>query len=142
MDELDRDVARAAEDAVAAWEYLCGDPPDYSEASLAAIEEALGQATGWQKEMTPEEFENVARAFGCYVLEVGRRQFGGRYSWFEQRSAPVLVVGEPAFRVALLTWDQVRSRLAGDVACNIPFLYAGFAERVREAEPGVDVLYV
>lgn len=92
--------------------------------------------------MTPDQFENVARAFGCYVLEVGRRQFGGRYHWFEQRSALVLVVGEPAFRVALLTLDQVRSRLSGDVACSIPFLYAGFAERVRKAEPGVDVLYV
>jgi hypothetical protein len=142
VDELAQDIAQAAEDAVAACEYLCGSPPDYSEASLAAVEEALGQAKDWDKEMPPEEFENVARAFGCYVLEVARRQFGGRYCWFEQRDAPVLVVGEPVFRVALLTWDHVRGRLSGDVACNIPFLYAGFAERARQAEPGTDALYV
>jgi hypothetical protein len=142
VDELGREIARAAEDAVAVCEYLRGAPPDYSEASLDAVEEALGQAAAWDRELTPEQFQNLARAFGCYVLEVARRQFGGRYSWVEGREAPVLVVGEPAFRVALLTWDQVRGRLSGDVACKIPFLYAGFAERVRLAEPGLDVLYV
>src|SRR5262249_59950882 len=118
VDELGRDIARAAEDAVAACEYLSGAPPDYSEASLAAVDEALGQARHWREEMSPEEFENLARAFGCYVLEVARRQFGGRYRWFERRDAPVLVVGEPAFRVALLTWDHVRGRLSGDVSYN------------------------
>ena len=123
-------------------EYLRGAPLDYSEASLAAVDEALGQAEGWGEEMTAEQLENLARAFGCYVLEVARRQFGGRYCWFERRDAPVLVVGEPAFRIALLTLDQVRGRLSGDVAYNIPFLYDGFAERVRHAKPGIDVLYV
>jgi hypothetical protein len=59
-----------------------------------------------------------------------------------RRNAPVLVVGEPAFRVALLTWDRVRARLSGDAADNIPFFYAGFAERVRQGEPGSDVLFV
>jgi hypothetical protein len=44
--------------------------------------------------------------------------------------------------VALLTWDQVRGRLSGDLSCNIPFLYAGFAERARQAKPGSDALYV
>ena len=123
-------------------EYLRGAPLDYSEASLAAVDEALGQAEGWGEEMAAEQLENLARAFGCYVLEVARRQFGGRYCWFERRDAPVLVVGEPAFRIALLTLDQVRGRLSGDVAYNIPFLYDGFAERVRHAKPGIDVLYV
>ena len=52
------------------------------------------------------------------------------------------MVGEPAFRVALLAWDRVRGRLSGDAAANIPFFYAGFAERARRAEPGADALYV
>jgi hypothetical protein len=142
MDDLAHDIAEAAEDAVAVCEHLRGEPPDSSEASLQAVEEALAEAAGWEDELTPEQLQNFARSFGCYVLEVARRAFGGRYCWFEQRDAPVLVVGEPAFRVALLTWDQVRGRLAGDPGCNIPFLYAGFAERVRRAEPGTDALYV
>lgn len=142
MDELARDIARAAEDAVAVCEYVRGAPVDYSEASLAAVEETLRQATGWKEELTPEQLQNVARAFGCYVLEVARRQFGGRYCWFERRNAPVLVVGEPAYRVALLTWDIMQGLLSEDSSCNISFFYAGFAERVRQAEQGTDALYV
>jgi hypothetical protein len=141
VDEFADNIAQAAEDAVAVCEYLCGAPLDYSEASLAAAEQTLAEAAGWEDELSPEQLENFARAFGCYVLEVARRQFGGRYCWFERRETPVLVVGEPAFRVALLTWDQVRGRLSGDPSCNIPFFYAGFADRVRQAEPGMDVLY-
>ncbi len=143
MNDFAQYVAQAAEDAVAACEYFRGSPLDYSEASLALVEETLAEAAGWDDdELTPEQLQNFARSLGCYVLEVARREFGGRYCWFEQRDAPVLVVGEPAFRVALLTWDQVRGRLSGDSGCNIPFLYAGFADRIRRAEPGTDVLYV
>jgi hypothetical protein len=142
LDNLAQDVARAAEDAVAVCEYLHGEPLDYSEASLAAVEETLAEAAGWDGELTPEQIRDFAQSFGCYVMEVARREFGGRYCWFDQRNAPVLVVGEPAFRIALLTWDQVQRRLAGDTGCNIPFLYAGFSERVRRAEPGTDALYV
>jgi hypothetical protein len=142
MDALARDIAEAAEDAVAVSEYLRGEPLDYSEASLMDVAETLAEAGGWDDELNPEELQNLARSFGCYVLEVARREFGGRYCWFDQRDAPVLVVGEPVFRVALLTWDQVRGRLSGDSVSNIPFLYAGFAERVRRAEPGTDALYV
>jgi hypothetical protein len=142
MDTLAQDIAEAAEEAVAVCEHLRGEPLDYSVASLAAVEETLAEAAGWDDELTPEQLRNFARSFGCYVLEVARRQFGGRYCWMDQRDAPVLVVGEPAFRVALLTWDQVHGRLAGDSGCHISFLYAGFAERVRQAKPGSDVLYV
>jgi hypothetical protein len=141
VDDLAQDIADAAEDAVAVCEHLRGEPPDYSEASLAAVEETLAEAAGWEDELTPDQLRNFAQSFGCYVLEVARRAFGGRYCWHEQRDAPILVVGEPAFRVALLTWDQVRGRLAGDPGCSIRFLYSGFAERIQRAEPGTDVLY-
>jgi hypothetical protein len=142
VDDLACDIAAAAEDAVAVCEHLRGERPDYTAASLAAVDEALAEAAGWHGELTPNQLRNFARSFGCYVLEVGRREFGGRYCWFEERDAPVLVVGEPAFRVALLTWDQVWGRLAGDAGCSLAFLYAGFAERVRRAEPGTNALYV
>ena len=142
MDELTQQIARAAEDAVAVCEHLHGIPLDYSEASLVVVEDTLGEAAGWDGELTPEQLQGFARSFGCYILEVARREFGGRYCWFERRDAPVLVVGEPSFRVALLTWDRVRARLSGDPTDNIPFFCAGFAERVRQAEPGTDALYV
>lgn len=142
MDDLAQGIAEAAEHAVAVCEYFRGEPLEYSEASLVAVEQMLSDAGGWDGELSPEQLRNFARSFGCYVLEVARREFGGRYCWLERRDAPVLVIGEPAFRVALLTWDQVRGRLSGDRGCSVRFLYAGFAERVRRAEPGTDVLYV
>jgi len=142
MDDLAQDIAEAAANVVDVAESLDVGTLDYSEASLAVLEEILEKAAGWEDEMTPEQLQNFAQACGCYVLEVGRREFGGRYCWHEQREQPVLVVGEPDFRVALLAHDAVRGRLSGDRAYNIPFLYAGFAERARRAEPGTDALYV
>jgi hypothetical protein len=113
---------------------------DYSEASLAVIEEMLAEAADY--ELTEDLATNIAEQTGCYILEVGRRTHGGRYVWFEARNAPVLLVGEPDFRVALLTWDKTRGRVSGDEADNIPFFYDGFAGRVRSAKPGDDALYV
>src|SRR4051812_42311223 len=65
VDDLARDIADAAEDAVAVCEHLRGGPPDYSEASLAAVEETLTEAAGWDGELTPDELRNLARSFGC-----------------------------------------------------------------------------
>jgi len=92
------------------------------------------------------------------ALGLGRGQFGAAQAltnvlsaitgpvlghWLDKYGArPVLIVGEPEFRVAMIAWDKVRGRLSGDKADNIPFFYAGFAERVRGAQPGDDALYV
>ena len=137
-DGLTDEVQRVAAGVVATRP----DRLDYSEASLAVVEEMLAEAADFVAELSEDQVVNIARQFGCYVLEVGRRAHGGRYVWHEGRAAPVLLVGEPDFHVALLTWDKTRGRLSGDEADNIPFFYAGFAGRVRSAAPGVDVLYV
>ena len=62
--------------------------------------------------------------------------------WHEPHDQPVLVVGEPAFHVALMTWNKVRGRLGGDAADNLPFFYDGFAATARQAVPGRRVIYV
>lgn len=115
---------------------------DYSSKSLELLEEMLAEAADFVPDMSAGQVTNLAQDFGSYILEVGRQAFGGRYQWHDERDQPVLVVGEPKFRVAILAWDKVRSRLGGDDADNIPFFYAGFAERVRQGRPGDDVLYV
>jgi hypothetical protein len=142
MDKLANEVALAAARAVSISKDRNGTPLDFSEASLALVEEMLEECSAAVDEMTPKQLEMLVEDFGCYILEVGRKEFGGRYYWFDQREQPVLVVGEPAFRVAMITWDKVRGRLKGDKADNIPFFYAGFAQRARQAKPGDDALYV
>jgi hypothetical protein len=142
MDERPDQIARSAEKAVAMCEGRGGGELDYSEASLAVVEDMLAEAGQWLSEMTPEQVTTLVQDFGCYILEVGRREFGGRYQWHEARHQPLLVVGEPAFRVAIIAWDKVRGRLGGDEGDNLPYFYAGFAERARRAAPGTDTLYV
>ena len=115
---------------------------DYSEASLAVLDAIIEDASDFFDEMTTEQQETLVENFGCYLLEVARREFGGEYQWFEQRDQPVLVVERSDFRAALIAWDKVQGRLAGDPADNIPFFYSGFAECVRNAQPGTDVMYV
>lgn len=142
MTTLAEDIRSSAEKAAKAFERRSGGNLDYTEASLKLIEEMLEEAADFTPDMSPEIIQNLVENFGCYILEVGRNEFGGAYRWHEGRDQPVLVVGEPGFHVAMITWDKVRGRLNGDEADNIPFFYAGFAKRAREAEPGSHVLYV
>ena len=140
MNEVADQIAQAAEDAVAFCRSQGG--LDYSEASLSVVEGVLADAADFVADLDSDRAVGFIQDFGCYVLEVGRREFGGRYLWHPDHDQPVLVVGEPSFRVALMAWDKVRGRLGGDKGDNIPFFYAGFAELARRAEPGTDVLYV
>lgn len=142
MDGLADQIASSAKNVVTMSEERGSGKLNYEEASLAVVEEMLTAAVQWLAGMTTEQVTMLVDDFGCYVLEVARREFGGNYQWHRDRDQPVLVVGEPVFRVAILTWDKVRGRLGGDQGDNIPFFYAGFAERVRRAVPGTDALFV
>jgi hypothetical protein len=142
MGELDEQIAATAEKAVEMSEMMSYGVLDYSEASLAVLEKMLEEVSGYFEEMTTEQRETASQHFGCYILEVARRQFGGRYAWFEQRNQPVLIVGEPTFKVAMIAWDKSLGRLSADHADNIPYFYTGFADQVQSAQPGKDVLYV
>lgn len=113
---------------------------DYSSRSLQAVEEMLAEAS--KHSLRSEAREALVELLGCYILEVGFREFGGKWGWFEERAQPVLVVGEPDFHVAMIAFDKVRGRLSGDLGDNIPFFYDGFAERARKARPGDRALYV
>ena len=137
MSDLAQAIAETADEFV----ERCHDGGlDYSEASLGIVEELLAEAHDLGG--NEQQMESLARGAGCYVLEVGRREFGGTYFWLEQRDQPVLVVGEPHFHVAMVTWDKTRGRLGSDPTDNVPYFYAGFRAGVRKAEPGKRLLYV
>ena len=142
MAALEEDIRNSAENVTDAFERRYSFKPDYSEESLKLIDDLIEEASDFVPDMPQETIRNIIQNFGCYILEVGRREFGGTYRWYEERDQPVLVVGEPEFHVAMMTWDKVRGRLNGDKADNIPFFYAGFAKRAREAEPGSHTVYV
>jgi hypothetical protein len=115
---------------------------DYSESSLDMIEDILDEASRYLSSMEVEAVEALIELIGCYILEVGYRRHGGKFAWYEERRQPVLIVGEPRFHVAIITFDKVRGRLSGDKADSIPFFYQGFSERAKSAVPGTRALYV
>jgi len=127
---------------VSQFQARAGERLDYSEESLATVEEMLAEASPYAKEMPAADVKALVELMGSYILEVGRRQHGGTYQWHEARSQPVLVVGQPKFSVAMMTFDKVRGRLLGDSADNIVFFYEGFSERAKTASPGTNALYV
>lgn len=142
MDELSKQVADKAGRAVDQLREHSNDALDYSESSLSTVDDMLDEASGFSKAMPEDQIDSLVRIIGSYVLEVGRREFGGKYYWHDEHDQPVLVVGEPDYKIAILTFDKVRGRLLGDQADNIPFFYDGFAALARIAKPGTDVLYV
>jgi hypothetical protein len=141
MDDLVQQVVEKAERACAQLKERSDDSMDYTEASLSIVEDMLMEASQYVSEMDDGQVGALVQLLGSYVLEVGRREFGGTYLWHDKRQQPVLVVGEPSCKIAILTFDKVRGRLSGDTADNIPFFYAGFATCARRAEPGIDILY-
>ena len=140
MDELTQRIAGNADLTVERFSPISPGPLDYSEHSLEHIEWLLNDAS--QHELMDADIKEIVQIMGCYLLEVGRRNRGGQYSWFEQRHQPVLVVEGEGWRVAMMTFDKVEGRLRGEEADNIPFFYGGFAERASSATPGTDAFYV
>lgn len=139
---LQPQVRAKAELAVAQFQQQAGGRLDYSEKSLLAVDEMLGDASRYKDQMPGETFEAIVELVGSYILDVAYRQYGGVFQWHPQHKQPVLVVGEPQFHVAMMTFDKVRGRLSGDPADNIPFFFQGFAEKVKTATPGMRALYV
>ena len=142
MNTVHEEVAAAAERAVAALQARAGGRLDFSIDSLKAVDEMLEEASAYVADLDEAVVAGLVQQVGCYVLEVGRRAFGGEYFWHEEGEQPILVVGEPEAHVALMTWSKVVGRLTGDVADDIVFFFHGFAEKAATPEPGANVLYL
>ncbi len=95
--------AEAAVKQLQSWTDL---PLDYSPESLEAVEDLLETAS--HQALNEQTQAALVELLGCYILEVGMREFGGKYAWSEERNQFVLVVGEPEFSVAIMTKGRVR----------------------------------
>lgn len=139
---MEEQVRAKAELAVAQFQKRAGGRLDYSEKSLAVVEEMLDEASQYSKQMSSKDVTALTELLGSYILIVAHRKHGGAFQWYEARSQPVLVVGEPKYSIGLMAFDKVRGRLSGDKADNIVFFYEGFSARVKSAAPGVKALYI
>ena len=142
MNAILEEVTAAAERAVVSLQARAGGRLDYSVGSLRAVDEMLVEASAYVAELDEAVVTGLVQQLGCYVLEVGRRAFGGEYFWHEEGEQPILVVGEPAAHIALMTWSKVVGRLTGDESDDIVFFFDGFAAKAARPEPGSSVLFL
>ena len=142
MNAILDEVTTAAERAVASLQARAGGRLDYSVASLAAVDEMLAEVSDYVADLDEAVVTGLVQQLGCYVLEVGRRIYGGTYFWHDEGEQPILVVGEPEAHVALMTWSKVVGRLTGDVGDDIVYFFNGFAQKAERPEPGSDVLFL
>ena len=142
MNAILEEVTAAAERAVTSLQARAGGRLDFSIASLAAVDEMLAEVSEYVTNLDEAVVTGLVQQLGCYVLEVGRRAFGGEYLWHDEGEQPILVVGEPEAHVALMTWSKVVGRLTGDVGDDIVYFFSGFAQKAEHPEAGSNVLFL
>ena len=142
MNAIFDEVTTAAERAVTSLQARAGGRLDYAVASLAAVDEMLAEVSAYVADLDEAVVTGLVQQVGCYVLEVGRRAYGGTYFWHDEGEQPILVVGEPEAHVALMTWSKVVGRLTGDVGDDIVYFFAGFAQKAAAPEAGSNVLFL
>ena len=142
MNAIHEEVLATAERAVAALQDRAGGRLDWSVASLQAVDEMLVEVSDYVADLDEAVVTSLVQQLGCYVLEVGRRAFGGTYFWHEEGEQPILVVGEPDAHVALMAWSKVTGRITGDAGDDIVFFFDGFAAKAAQPEPGSNVLFL
>ena len=142
MDRLEKQIHMIAANAVTNFQDRAREKVDYSQSSLEIVEEMLAEASDFVIAMDKNKIDSLVEMFGCYILEVAHQEFGRKFLWHSQYRQPLIVVGQPDYRIAIITFNKVKNRLLGDKADNIPFFYSGFANAVRKAEVGSNTLYL
>ena len=112
---------------------------DFSVDSLNVIDHILEEASDFYDDMSEAKKQNFISAVGAYIFEVARRNFGGKYFWYDSLNQPILVTGQPVFEVSILALDKVKGRLENGSEDNIPFYFAGYLERVKNKQSGMIV---
>lgn len=142
MNNITTQIHEKAELAIAQFQERAEGRLDYSTTSLEAVDDILDEASDFVDEMPHEQIVALVNLMGSYILAVAHKEHGGNFYWHEAEKQPVLVVGEPNYKVAIMAINKVRSRLKGDKADSIPFFYKGLSEKIKSAEKGTDVLYL
>jgi hypothetical protein len=142
MNAILEEVVAAAERAVTSLQQRAGGRLDFSIASVGVVDEMLVEVSGYVADLDETVVTGLVQQLGCYVLEVGRRAFGGEYFWHDEGEQPILVVGEPDAHVALMTWSKVTGRLTGDVGDDIVYFFDGFAQKAEHPAAGTNVLFL
>ncbi|WP_010492873.1 hypothetical protein [Paenibacillus elgii] len=109
---------------------------DFSVDSLRNVDDILEELGGF--ELDDNILDSVSSMAGCYIFEVARRNYGGKYYWIQERKQPVLVTGEPEFSISIMAFEKVRSRIQNGKEDEIPYYFDGY---IRAVEKGKETGY-
>lgn len=104
---------------------------DFSVDSLQLLDKIIEDNTTFYKQADKETQRIMIVKIGAYIFEVARLNFGGRYCWYGDLSQPILVTGEPEFKMALLAFDKTKGRFEKGAEDNIPFFFEGYVQGVK-----------
>ena len=134
--EFIKDMTSNAERISEAYNELLGGALDYSVKSLSALDELLDQFHNNQNDIDAEMKSDVIAQAGSYIFEVARRNYGGKYYWYEHMNQPILVTGQPNFEISIIAFDKVKMRIENGKDDQIPFYFKGYEERVKSGKNG------
>lgn len=140
--ELYEEIKAWAENAVfhsPAWSI---NQLDYSEKSISAVELIIDELSEKHYEIPEEQLDMITQEYGCYILMVAQRLYGGDFYWNEDQAQPMLIVGEPDACIVLLTWQKVKGRLLGDKIDHLAYFFEQFALTAKSPEQGQNVVYM
>lgn len=110
---------------------------DYSVESLQIVDEdILKHVYENQQDLDENMKDDIIRQAGSYIFEVARRNFGGKYYWYDPLNQPILVTGQPIFEISILAFEKVKQRIENGDEDNIPFFFKGYTQRVKAAKQG------
>lgn len=115
---------------------------DYSETSLGIVEVILNEMAETGFALAEEQLTMLAQEYGCYLLISAQKLYGGTFYWNSEFEQPMLIVGEPAATIVLMTWNKVKGRIVGDKADNIVYFIEQFALAAKAPEAGQNVLFM
>jgi hypothetical protein len=115
---------------------------DFSINSLNIVDDILEEVSDYKDEMSEGQLDSIVHTIGSYVFEVARRNFGGKYFWYEHLKQPILVTGQPNFEISLLVIEKVKGRIQNGSEDNIPFFFQGYVERIKNAKRGDQAMIV
>jgi len=136
LDEFTKQMSDSAQSCIEHFKGKYGNRLDFSVKSLELIDNILDEASDFYEEMKETQKKWLISSVGSYIFEVARRNYGGRYYWYDQGNQPIFVTGQPRFEISIIVFDKVRGRLENGIVDNIPFFFKGYSERVENAKNG------
>jgi hypothetical protein len=109
---------------------------DFSEESLVHVDRFIADQYQFGDPLNAEYNNEIVELVGSYVLEVARKIYGGNYMWNKDKSAPILMSGQPKYEIVFSTFEKIKKRMETERSENILYYFNIFAQKVKNAKPG------